>query len=80
MALRKELFDYQKKKYGKASHKHVGQPLSVITYADDCVILHENEEIVFKAKNLTERWLNTIGLEFKPSKTKISHTLKTYGR
>lgn len=79
MALRKELFDYQKKKYGKASHKHAGQSLSVITYADDCVILHENEEIVFKAKNLTERWLNTIGLELKPSKTKISHTLKTYG-
>ncbi len=36
MALRKELFDYQKKKYGKASHKHAGQSLSVITYADDC--------------------------------------------
>ena len=51
----------------------------MITYADDFVILHENEEIVLKAKNLAERWLNTIGLELKSSKTKISHTLKTYG-
>jgi len=41
------------------------------------VVLHDNEEIVFKAKILTERWLKTIGLELKPSKTRISHTLKS---
>ncbi|MFP3023075.1 MAG: group II intron reverse transcriptase, partial [Wolbachia sp.] len=48
-----------------------------ITYADDFVILHESEEIVMKAKILVEKWLETIGLELKPSKTRISHTLKS---
>lgn len=29
-----------------------------------------------RAKVLVEEWLKTNGLEFKPSKTKVSHTLK----
>ncbi|MFP3026850.1 MAG: group II intron maturase-specific domain-containing protein, partial [Wolbachia sp.] len=41
------------------------------------VILHESEEIIFKAKTLTEEWLKTIGLELRSSKTRISHTLNS---
>lgn len=70
-----ELFQFMKKKYGKASYRQSQQSLSVIFYADDFVVIHESEEIIFKAKNLIEKWLKAIGLELKPSKTRISHTL-----
>ncbi|WP_265042204.1 reverse transcriptase domain-containing protein [Wolbachia endosymbiont (group B) of Melanostoma mellinum] len=65
-----------KKKPGKTYRKEAKRSLSIITYADDLVVLHESEEIVLKAKILIEKWLKTIGLELEPSKTKISHTLK----
>ncbi len=76
--LASELFQYLKKKYGKASNRDAQTILSVIFYADDFVVIHESEEIILKAKILIEQWLKTIGLELKPSKTKISHTL--YGK
>ncbi len=76
-ALACELFQYVKRKYGsKASHTVAQQSISVIVYADDFVVIHESEEIILKAKELIESWLKTVGLELKPSKTRISHTLK----
>ncbi|GFT91659.1 HNHc domain-containing protein [Nephila pilipes] len=39
------------------------------------VVIHESQEILLKAKTLIEEWLKTIGLELKPSKTRISYTL-----
>ena len=74
-ALREDLFEYQKRKHGKASRTLSGRTLSVIRYADDFVVLHESEEIVLKAKDFIEQWLKGIGLELKPSKTRIAHTL-----
>jgi RNA-directed DNA polymerase len=50
----------------------------LIRYADDLVILHPTEAGVQKAKGLLEIWLSTMGLELKPSKTKITHTLCEY--
>jgi RNA-directed DNA polymerase len=52
--------------------------LSLIRYADDFVILHESLEVVLKCKELISNWLKEIGLELKPSKTKITHTLNEY--
>lgn len=52
------------------------QALSLIRYADDFVILHENREIVLKCQEIISEWLNKLGLTLKDSKTKISHTLK----
>ncbi|AXI24001.1 group II intron reverse transcriptase/maturase [Cardinium endosymbiont of Sogatella furcifera] len=74
--LSKELFQFMKKKRGKASCKEAQRYISVIFYADDFVVIHEDEEIIKKAKVIVETWLKTIGLELKPSKTKISHTVK----
>ncbi len=42
------------------------------------VILHPTGAGVQKAKGLLETWLSTMGLELKPSKTKITHTLREY--
>ena len=49
--------------------------LNLIRYADDFVILHEKLEVIMDCKKLIENWLKEIGLELKPSKTRISHTL-----
>ncbi|NES80485.1 MAG: group II intron reverse transcriptase/maturase [Moorea sp. SIO2B7] len=52
--------------------------LSLIRYADDFVISHENLEVLFQAKEVISEWLSELGLELKPSKTKITHTLNEY--
>jgi RNA-directed DNA polymerase len=54
------------------------QSVSLIRYADDFVILHKDLEKVLECKKTIENWLIDIGLELKPSKTKISHTLNEY--
>ncbi|WP_017294277.1 group II intron reverse transcriptase/maturase [Geminocystis herdmanii] len=52
--------------------------LSIIRYADDFVILHKDIEKIMECKEFIEKWLRDLGLELKPSKTRISHTLKEY--
>jgi RNA-directed DNA polymerase len=52
--------------------------LSIVRYADDFVILHKDIERIVQCKELIEHWLVEIGLELKPSKTRISHTLYKY--
>ncbi|MDJ0519441.1 MAG: group II intron maturase-specific domain-containing protein [Trichodesmium sp. MO_231.B1] len=52
--------------------------LSLIRYADDFVILHEDIKVVLQAKTVIQEWLSHIGLELKPEKTKIAHTLEEY--
>jgi len=52
--------------------------LSIIRYADDFVILHKDIERITQCKKIIENWLKEVGLELKPSKTRISHTLIKY--
>lgn len=47
----------------------------VIRYADDFVILHRDLGVIEEAKRQAEIWLRGMGLELKPSKTRITHTL-----
>ena len=54
------------------------QSLSLIRYADDFVILHKDLKVILQCKSIIENWLKDIGLELKPSKTRISHTLNRY--
>jgi len=71
-----ELFKYANitRQYG-VLRLHATKNISIIFYADDFVIIHESKKIILKAKNLVEKWLKTIGLELKSSKTRITHTL-----
>lgn len=49
--------------------------VSIIRYADDFVILHEDITAVQRCKEAISDWLKDMGLELKPSKTRIAHTL-----
>ena len=49
--------------------------ISLIRYADDFVVLHEDLEVIHLCKAEIEKWLSDIGLELKPRKTRIAHTL-----
>src|SRR5712692_10299280 len=61
----------------KAPSAGRGAP-QLIRYADDFVVLHAQEVEVIKAQQIIAAWLTGIGLELKPSKTRLSHTLKEY--
>jgi len=53
----------------------------VIRYADDLVVLHPDLAMIQAAKHTVEEWLAKVGLELKPSKTSITHSLhKHQGR
>jgi RNA-directed DNA polymerase len=49
--------------------------LNFIRYADDFIVMHKSKEIVLQCQNLIQRWLKQVGLELKPEKTRIAHTL-----
>ncbi|MEG4116555.1 group II intron maturase-specific domain-containing protein, partial [Microcoleus sp. N9_B4] len=49
--------------------------LSLIRYADDFVIIHEDLNVVKKCREIIAEWLSDMGLELKPNKTKLTHTL-----
>jgi RNA-directed DNA polymerase len=50
------------------------QPL-VVRYADGFVVLHEDLGVIEQTRQLAAQWLASVGLELKPEKTGISHTL-----
>lgn len=52
--------------------------ISLIRYADDFVILHENLSVVQRCQAIISDWLKGMGLELKPSKTRLTHTLNKY--
>lgn len=58
----------------RRSRKQRASPM-VVRYADDFVILHPDREVIERCRATVEAWLKEIGLELKPSKTRITHTL-----
>lgn len=50
----------------------------VIRYADNFVILHEEEDAIKEALEETRKWLGTIGLILNEKKTRMCHTLESY--
>ena len=49
----------------------------LVRYADDLVVLYRTREGIDQARSRLEDWLKNMGLEMKPSKTRITHTLET---
>ncbi|VEP13605.1 RNA-directed DNA polymerase (fragment) [Hyella patelloides LEGE 07179] len=54
------------------------QSVSLIRYADDFIILHDDIDILKRCIEVITRWLNDMGLEIKASKTRLTHTLLHY--
>src|SRR5439155_808023 len=52
---------------------------TVVRYADDFVVCHPDREVVQQCQAIVQQWLSGMGLELKPSKTRITHTLQEYG-
>lgn len=52
--------------------------INIIRYADDFVILHENELVIKKCKEFIQNFLLTLGLKLNESKTQIRHTLNWF--
>jgi RNA-directed DNA polymerase len=48
--------------------------LSFIRYADDFVVLHKDKLVVQRCREIISEWLVDMGLEFKPEKTRLTHT------
>ena len=59
----------------KGSKRDNRKSLNLIRYADDFVILHEDLTVVQRCKEIISEWLLDMGLELKPSKTRLTHTL-----
>jgi RNA-directed DNA polymerase len=59
----------------KGQKRNNRKALSLIRYADDFVIIHEDLNVVKKCQEIIAEWLCDMGLELKPSKTKLTHTL-----
>lgn len=50
----------------------------MVRYADDLVVFHSTLETILEVKARVNEWLKGMGLELKPSKTRITHTLIPY--
>ena len=50
--------------------------LTLIRYADDFIVMHEDKAVVQRCRDLISEWLSEAGLELKPEKTRLTHTLK----
>ncbi|MCG5058549.1 MAG: group II intron reverse transcriptase/maturase [Limnoraphis sp. WC205] len=48
----------------------------IIRYADDFVVISPQLEVIQQCQIVIEEWLKPIGLELKPAKTRICHTLR----
>jgi len=52
--------------------------LNVIRYADDFVVIHEDQEVIEESKRYIEKWLEKRGLTLSQEKTKIVHSIEGF--
>ncbi len=64
---------------GQVSWQVKCKSLTLIRYADDFVIIHEDVTVVQRCQQIIAEWLKSMGLELKSSKTRLTHTLNKCG-
>jgi RNA-directed DNA polymerase len=52
--------------------------LQVIRYADDFVVIHKELSVIKEAEKYIAEWVGKMGLQLKPEKTRIVHSLLRY--
>ncbi len=55
------------------------QALTFVRYADDLILMYPNKETLKDLKIIVQQFLEPIGLELHPTKTRIVHTLEAIG-
>ena len=80
--LERMLIEYAEKAKGwktpkgnRVSKRDRIRALTFIRYADDFIVMHKDKEVVLECKKLISAWLLEIGLELKPEKTRLAHTV-----
>ena len=68
--------DMKNPKGSQVSWQVKEKSLSFVRYADDFVVFHQNKTVVQRCREIISEWLNGIGLELKPEKTRIAHTFE----
>ncbi|NEO60994.1 MAG: group II intron reverse transcriptase/maturase [Moorea sp. SIO4G2] len=58
----------------KGKKTHYKRGLNLVRYADDFVIMHNDQKVVEECQEVINDWLKDMGLELKPLKTQITHT------
>ncbi|MEM6753816.1 MAG: group II intron reverse transcriptase/maturase [Cyanobacteria bacterium P01_C01_bin.38] len=71
-------FDMKRVDGTQLSKRDKRKSVNFVRYADDFLIFHENIDILNKCIETITQWLDDIGLELKPSKTRITHTLNHF--
>jgi RNA-directed DNA polymerase len=64
-----------KNHFWKDGREHNSWQPTVVRYADDFVVLHPDPQVIGQVQRLAAEWLATVGLELKPEKTQVRHTL-----
>ncbi|MBD1834415.1 group II intron reverse transcriptase/maturase [Cyanobacteria bacterium FACHB-472] len=73
-----ETIDLKDHRGNQQAKRDKRKSISLIRYADDFVISHEDITVVQRCREIISEWLQGMGLELKPSKTRLAHTLKQY--
>src|SRR3954469_25362188 len=65
-----------KSRMGREFHVRFREGLGVkFPRATRLVVLHRDEGVIKECHDIAQQWLSGMGLELKPSKTRIAHTL-----
>ncbi|WP_243900479.1 group II intron reverse transcriptase/maturase [Hymenobacter defluvii] len=59
----------------RISRTRLSPKVTLIRYADDFVVLHEDRHVVEACRQVLADWLAPLGLAMKPAKTRVVHTL-----
>jgi RNA-directed DNA polymerase len=71
------LYDELRKKGYKVTELH-RRKISVVRYADDFVVMHENKKVIEDSKRIIAEWLKERGLELSEEKTRIVHSTEGF--
>jgi RNA-directed DNA polymerase len=64
---------------GNRHAKSMSWKLHVIRFADDLIVLHRDPAVIQQCQQLLTEWLQKLGLELHPTKTRLAHTLHPEG-
>ncbi|WP_413162206.1 group II intron reverse transcriptase/maturase [Capilliphycus salinus ALCB114379] len=73
-----DTFDMKRPDGTQLAKRDKQKSVNFVRYADDFVILHEDLTIVKRCQEFIANWLKGMGLELKPSKTRLAHTLEEH--